>query len=664
VGSQGNDTTTSDIPTWQFSDTLTFVKGRHTISTGFDYRRWLQRRDLSADFLGNFNYSNDNINNNGSNGSKGCSTQFCGTSNSIADFLLGYYSGASTFQPGPFSPTNVAGNLNQYRFMYFAPFVQDDWKASSRLTLNLGLRWDYRSVPTEKDNKMFWFDTTNSAGGLCYADKALGTSSVQSLGGPIAPSGNGFYRYCGRPNPADGSKKPFAPRIGLAYRLGDKTVLRGGYGVFFDSFETREIDDSGDIYPFVVRANDTPSSDATLPKLTGQMFPPVPLHQVSPAVDGGQFFAVIISEHPHNPYVQQWSFSVQHELARNTTLEANYVGNKGTHLLNRINIGQGPPPPNPAACDPLTGGSNSNTAALCLASQRKPYANFNNILGFLDSEYNGYSNYNAGNLKLEKRSNSIALLAVYTWAKSLDDKSAAAGVGSTNAFAGHMDDLNPRLDYGRSDFDVDHRLVTSLVYQLPFGRGKRFGSGINKGLDLALGGWQVTAITTFQRGFPFSIICNNNLLVQTGFNNRCSEIGNPYPSGFHKDIKHWFNNTVSSDPNPSATGSCAAANLSGVSFCQPLAGQYGSSARDVIRGPGINNWDLGLGKDFRFTEKVSFQFRAESFNVFNHAQYGFDPFTSTGIGPPVGNNPNNPGFGEIQAAHPGRIIQLGGKVVF
>src|SRR5437588_1023056 len=466
VGSQGNDTTTSDIPTWQFSDTVTVIRGRHTFSSRFDYRRWLQKRDLSADFLGDFGYSNDLIISNGANGANGCATKFCGTGNAIADFLLGYYNSASTFQPGPFSPASVAGNLNQYQFMYFAPFVQDDFKVTNRLTLNLGLRWDYRSVPTEQSNKMFWVDVANPQGGLCYADKGLGTTTVQSLGGPIAPSGNGFYRYCGRPNPADGSKKPFAPRIGLAYRLSGKTVVRGGYGIFFDSFETREIDDSGDIYPFVVRVNDTPTSDLTLHKLTEQMFPPVPLHQVSPA-DGGQFFAVIISEHPHNPYVQQWSFSVERELARNTTLEANYVGNKGTHLLNRINIGQGPPPPDPTACDPLTGGSPNNVAANCLFSQRKPYANFNSTLGFLDSEYNGYSSYNAGNLKLEHRSSSMALLAVYTWSKSLDDKSAAAGVGSTNAFAGHMDDLKPRLDYGPSDFDVDHRFVTSLVYQRP-----------------------------------------------------------------------------------------------------------------------------------------------------------------------------------------------------
>lgn len=675
VGSQGNDTTTSDIPTWQFSDTLTLMKGRHTVSVGFDYRRWLQRRDLSADFLGNFNYSNDTVINNGGSGSKGCATPFCGTGNSIADFLLGYYNAASTFQPGPFSPTNVAGNLNQYRFMYFAPFIQDDWKATNRLTVNLGLRWDYRSVPTEKDNKMFWFDRSNAGGGLCYADKELGTQAVQSLGGPIAPDGNGFYSYCGRANPADGSKKPFAPRIGLAYRLNDKTVLRGGYGIFFDSFETREIDDSGDIYPFVVRANNSPVSDlsncgtagnpACNPKLTDNMFPPVPLHQVSAALDGSQFFAVIISEHPRNPYVQQWSFSVQRELAKNTTLEVNYVGNKGTHLLNRLNIGQPLPPPNPALCDPLTGGDPSDVANLCPVSSRRPFQNITSSNGFLDSGYTGYSSYNAGNVKLEHRTGSLALLAVYTWAKSLDDKSAAAGVGSTNAFAGHMDEHSPRLDYGRSDFDVDHRFVNSLVYQLPIGRGKHFGGNMNRALDAAVGGWQVTAITTFQRGFPFSILCNDASGLLLSFTQRCTQIGDPYPSGFHKDINHWFNNTLSTDPvNPGANGTCVAANLSGVSFCQPLSGQFGNTGRDSLRGPGINNWDMGIGKDFHFTERVAFQFRAEAFNVFNHHQYGFDPFTSTGIGAPIGDNPNNPGFGQVQAAHPGRTIQLGAKLVF
>ncbi len=643
-GSQGNDTTTSDIPTWQFSDSLTIIHGRHTTTVGFDYRRWLQRRDLSADFLGNFNFQNDTISTN----SGGCTSASgkCGTGNSVADFLLGYYHDASTFQPGPFSPSGVAGNLNQYRFMYFAPFVQDDWKVTNRLTLNLGLRWDYRAVPTEKDNKMFWFDRANAGGGLCFADKNLQTQTISSLGGPIAPEGNGFYRYCGRPNPADGSKKPFAPRIGLAYRLGDKTVLRGGYGIFFDSAETREIDDSGDIYPFVVRASPNATVDATLPKLTDNMFPPVLLHPVSVAQDGSQFFAVIISEFPHNPYVQQWSLSVQRELARNTTFEANYVGNKGTHLLNRINIGQPSLlPSDPALCTAIANANNpfptTGPGSDCPVSARRPFTNITSSLGFLDSQWNGYSNYNAGNLKLERRSSSMALLAVYTWAKSLDDKSAAAGVGSTNAFAGHMNEHNPRLDYGLSDFDVNHRFVAIAVYQLPVGRGKRYGNDMNKAADFALGGWQVTAITTFQKGFPFSVLCNDNFGLLLSFTQRCNQVGDP---GNEHSVNRWFNTSA---------------------FVQPLAGQFGNSGRDIIRGPGINNWDVGIGKDFKFTERTAFQFRVEAFNVFNHHQYGYDPFTSTGIGAPVDNNPNDgSAYGTVIAARPGRIIQFGGKIVF
>jgi len=648
-GSQGNDTTTSDIPTWEFGDSLAMIRGKHTVTVGFDYRRWLQKRNLSADFLGSFTFNNDTILKNTAN----CENpnSWCGTGNSIADFLLGYYNNASTFQPGPFSPAGTAGNLNQYRFSYFAPFVQDDWKVNNRLTLNLGLRWDYRGVPYEvSNNKMFWFDLANPDGGLCFADKNLQTATVPDLGGPIAPEGNGFYRYCGRHNPADGSKKSFAPRIGFAYRLTDKTVVRGGYGIFFDSAETREIDDSGDIYPFVVRASPTPVADTPscgtadnppcTPKLTDQMFPAVPLHQVSPALDGGQFFAVIISERPRNPYVQQWSLSVQRELARNTTLEANYVGNKGTHLLNRFNIGQGLPPVDPTACDPSTGGD--PTSGDCPASVRRPFTNITSPLGFLDSEWNGYSNYHAANLKLERRSSSLALVAVYTYSKSMDDKSAAAGVGGTNAFAGHMDEHNTRLDYGRSDFDVPHRFVLSAVYQLPFGRGKKYGNSMNRAADLALGGWQLTTITTFQKGFPFSVLANDSFGLLTTFTQRANLVSGCNPNG-SKSISQWFNTAC---------------------FTQPLAGQFGNSGRNIIRGPGINNWDVGVGKDFKFTERVAFQFRVESFNFFNHSQYGFDPFTSTTIGAPVSNNPNNGDFGRVTAAHPGRIVQFGGKIVF
>src|SRR2546423_15045744 len=163
---------------------------------GFDYRRFVQKRNLSGNFLGGYSYVNNLIVNNSQNGSCSTPSGSCGTGNAVADFLLGYYSAANTFQPGPFSTASVAGNLNQYHFMYFAPYVQDDWKVSNRLTLNLGLRWDYRAVPYEQNNKMFWIDDSNrpggsrfTGGGLCFANPALATDGV-------APPGNGFYNYC------------------------------------------------------------------------------------------------------------------------------------------------------------------------------------------------------------------------------------------------------------------------------------------------------------------------------------------------------------------------------------------------------------------------------------------------------------------------------------
>ncbi|PYX85856.1 MAG: hypothetical protein DMG70_02260 [Acidobacteria bacterium] len=145
-GSQVNDATTSDVPVWEFADSLSMIRGKHTVTVGVDYRRWVSKRNLSSDFLGHFTFQNDTILNNGSSTgfrgepANGCATVTCGTGNSIADMLLGYYHDVSTFLPGPFSPSGVAGNLNKYHFQYLAPFVQDDWKVTSKLTVNLGLR--------------------------------------------------------------------------------------------------------------------------------------------------------------------------------------------------------------------------------------------------------------------------------------------------------------------------------------------------------------------------------------------------------------------------------------------------------------------------------------------------------------------------------------------
>lgn len=151
-------------------------------------------RNLTADFLGTFSYRNDLILNNGSNGTDGCLTLHCGTGNAVADFLLGYYQHSGIFQPGPFTQPGISGNQNNYVEKYLAPYVEDSWRVKHDLTLNFGFRWDFRTVPYEKDNKFFWLDGQNPNGGLCFADPKLATDGV-------VPPGNGVYRYCGRRSP-------------------------------------------------------------------------------------------------------------------------------------------------------------------------------------------------------------------------------------------------------------------------------------------------------------------------------------------------------------------------------------------------------------------------------------------------------------------------------
>jgi hypothetical protein len=628
-----NSYTASNQPMWEFADSVTMIRGRHTISTGVDYRRWHLIRNLDNDFFGDYSFSNDLINKN----SAGCTNPggLCGTGNAVADYLLGYYSSVGGFFPAPLSSTKEAGNPQDHVFSYFAPYVQDDWKVNNRLTLNLGLRWDYRAAAYEASNHFFWLDNKNPLGGLCYADKSLSTNGV-------APAGNGVYEYCGSNVPHPGSKKPFAPRFGFAYRpFGEKTVVRGGYGIFWDSSEGREIDDSGDLYPYAVRQSLSPATNINAPKLTNNLFPSfATLNPIDPK--SLTFLAVIESDNPRNPYLQQWDLSIQRELMRNTTLEVNYIGNKGTHLLDRRNIAQA----FPLSGAQLTFCQSNPTDPSCATSLRKPYKNFPGI--YINSDWNGYSNYNAGTVKLVHRTPSLALTAFYTWAKSMDDKSAAAGIGATagTGWQGFMNNHDPNLDYGPSDFSVKNRFVASYVYQLPIGRGKRFLGDINRPVNALIGGWQLSGVTTFQSGFPYSIAANDvNGLLDTFFQ-RADEICNPN-HGFTKSINEWFNTAC---------------------FVNPAPGVYGTTKRNFLTGPGINNWDMGLAKTFAFTERVGFQLRIDTFNTFNHTQYGIPPGGLIGFGSGGGTNPGNSlgssTFGKITGAAPGRIVQLGGKITF
>jgi len=609
VGSGGNDYQTSYQPMWDISNTTTWIRGRHTLNFGLNYRSWSLRRDLANEFLGNATFS-------------GFFTGNQTRDHAIADMLLGYYSGASAFQPAGFSVGDAAGNPRQFNFLYVAPYVQDDWKVNSRLTLNLGLRWDFRSVPTEENDRMLWRDLSNPRGGLLFADQTL-----QAKG--IAGDGS-YYKNANRRNPEDASKNVFAPRFGFALRpfSDDKTVVRGGYGIFFDSSEGREIDGAADIYPYVSRGNYPQSLGQTNLLTTDTLFPNfASLGPATPAANS--FLAVSMSPDPRNPYVQQWSLGIQRALGTNTTFEVNYIGNKGTGLLMRRNIAQSRPPANPALC------AATPSVGDCPVLARRPFPNF---VVYIDSDWSGNSSYNSFNTKLEHRTGSMIFTTVYTWAKSIDNKSAAAGIGNDVAgWQGFLNNADVKRDRGRSEFNVDHRLVSSFVWELPFGRNKKYLSGVNKVANHVIGGWQVNGIVTFQAGFPMTISAADvGGLNDTFGTNRADLVGDANAS-ITPTIAKWFNTEA---------------------FRQPAAGFLGNSGRGILNLPGINNWDTGLFKSFRFTEQLSLQFRLESFNAWNHTQWG-----GPGNVAPV-RNIADVRFGQVLSARDARINQIGLKLLW
>jgi hypothetical protein len=590
TGGAVNAYTASNQPMWDVSNTSTWIRGSHTLNFGFNYRRWWLQRDLATGFLGNYAFN----------------VGFTG--NVVADMLLGYHSGVGIFQPAAFSVPGAAGNPREFNFMYFAPYFQDDWRVNSRLTVNLGLRWDYRNVPYETRNRMAWRNLDYAPGGLLVADESLAAGGIVD---------GAYYQLAGRRSPENPDRfKVFAPRVGFAWRpIGDETVIRGGYGVFFDSAEGREIDGAADVYPYVSRGNYIQSIGQAAPlQTTDALFPSFAAPGVAtPAAN--TFLAVSQSPQPGNPYMQQWSIGVQRELFARTTMELNYIGTHGSNLLMRRNIAQALPydPANPLP-----------------VAARKPYSNF---AVYIDSDWSGRSNYNAFNTKLEHRGQGSILTFAYTWARSTDLKSAAAGIGASgfNGWQGFLDNSDPERDYGLSDFDVDHRLVGSFVYNLPFGNGETFAGDATGLKNAVIGGWQVNGIYTWQRGFPLTITAADaGGLNDTFGTNRADLVGDP--DAGERTVNQWFNTAA---------------------FAQPAPGALGNLGRNTERGPGLNNLDLALFKNFTVTRGIRLQFRLESFNALNHTQFAT-----------VSTNRAAANFGVVTAARPARINQLGLKVLF
>jgi hypothetical protein len=496
-------------------------------------------------------------------------------------------------------------------FIYrgFAPYFQDEWKASRRLTVTLGVRYDYNFHPLEEQNHQGWWDEARG-GGIITSDKTIFDRHLE--GDVLTYAGGRTYGTVPR--------NVFAPRLGLAFRPFDnnKTVIRAGAGIFYDQAEVKEQATSFS-YPGGGYTGYTAKPADGIYVDLSQTFPPLPPASPASVANGTLGFLWIQPAKRLNPYVEQWTFSIERELASNTKFEINYLGSHGLHLLGRENINQ------PYAYDsshPLT------------VLERTPYPRAGLVMNHL---WDHYSHYNAMNVKVECSVNDMTLLAGYTWAKNMDVKSAPAGVaGDSAGWVGAMDPHDYRRDYARASYDATHRFVASMVYEVPVGRGKRLMGSTGKAANLVLGGWQVNGIVTYQTGFPFSVNASDPGGVNQTFGNRANVSSDP-TQGFDKSISKWFNTSVFSQPSIDIPGQSG----------------FGNSGRNLVEAPGISNFDLSAFKNIRLTERLRWQIRFEAFNAFNHAQFGY-PDASV----------NSPTFGVISSARPGRIIQYGTKLIW
>jgi hypothetical protein len=338
---------------------------------------------------------------------------------------------------------------------------------NDRLTLNLGLRYEFVSTPYEEQNSFIWPDFSAPGGALYIANPKIAASY-----GGVNPfnTSTGLYVPApdGRRGPGPAPKDQWAPRLGFAYRVfgDDKTVVRGGFGKYFDTLEANEYGASSvGIYPNTAtvstgtdaaRAYPAAFNTDALPKAT--LGGPLLSYATNPSTST-LGFVQIQADHVLNPYYISWNLGVERELPGATKLEVDYVANHGTHLFSRSN------PNAPTQCIAIYGCTVTTTTGPTVApALRTPYQNLGTLVY---AGFDGFSNYNALDVKVEHRASDLDLVVAYTWSKALDTKSAVAALsGDSAGWAGPQDGHNISADYARSDYDVGQRLAVSAVYPL------------------------------------------------------------------------------------------------------------------------------------------------------------------------------------------------------
>jgi hypothetical protein len=615
------------------AENLTWVHNRHSLKFGTEIRReefTLFEPSAPRGFL---NFGSDFTDNPAAPTTGG---------EAFATFLLGVSdSGTIT------SLHNVDYFRQAYSF-----FTQDDFRATQKLTLNLGLRYELYTTVKARDNEQANFD---------FATDSLVVPSGQTAQLTPYLSQNIPIERNGSAGLISPSVLNFAPRAGFAYSASKNLVLRGGYGIFYGGEENGPYSNpSPGFNPpfFVTQSFSEPCFLSSANPANGQTNCSIPglsvLSQGFPAnslTDPNTPLLFTVAPDLLTPFTQQWHLGVEYELPGENMFEISYAGSRGTHLYNYYNGNQAVPEPVFCTTPP-------NTAQNCPTAPRRPahicdYSvfppNCNEVLDTAIDELrsDGFSNYDSLQLRWEKKfSHGLQFEASYTYGHALDDAS-SANLGSLNN-GDFRDQRYPWLEYGNADFDVRQRFVVSYAYQLPFGHGQRFGGSANGALNQVIGNWQVAGITTAQTGNWFTIT--------DALSNVSSSDGGG-GVGFY-EVRP---NVVS---NPNSTPCLAGAAFNTCAFVDnQIPFTFGNANRNIVRGPGLQNWDFSVFKLFPMNERMRFEFRTEFFNIWNHENLLFEPFGEISEEPqPL--EFGTPQFGYPQGARDPRFIQFALKFYF
>lgn len=577
----GRHTSTPQFQTprsWNPRASLSWNRGQHLIKFGGEYLHVQTKiNDLNAT-IGRMNFDN----------------RF--TNRAVGDLLMGL---ATQLALTSFTVMDQGQDMQFY-------FIQDDYKITPKLTLNMGLRYEYATPPREKENRFANFDPVTG--------KDI-----------FAKDGDMFARALVHPD-----RNNFAPRFGFAYSPTQRWVIRGAYGVFYNHTVRQGREGLlGFNPPFLVDnllQTSVTGAAAVASAAPFRLVNGYPAGLLDPASLAPTISRRAQDANQRTAYIQQYNFGIQYELLKDLLLDVAYVGNKGTKLNGFRNLNQ-------RAVITNTNGSQS--------AGNRPYPAFGDIQWM---ENRVGATYNSLQARLEKRfSGGLTGIVSYTWGKALTgspDHISTSGGGAgfdTGTFREPQDGNNTRADRGLAEFDVKQRFVASYVWELPFGRGRRYGNNWNTAADLLLGGWQVTGIHALQSGLGLTATLGGASVLNIGGERRARPnlIGNPELAESERTLQRWFN-----------TGAFQAA-------FTPAPQAFGTAGVGVMRGPGSINFDFTFAKNFHLTERRFFQFRTELFNAFNRANFG-----------PPNIARDSSGFGQILTAANARIIQFGLKFYF